>query len=111
LLLLGLAWFSSCSKQDTNPQLEIKVVNLDGQPVPDVKVGLFDELDEWSMLENPVQVWRETDQNGEVLFVDLIEQVYYIYADGDSLSNIGHQIMLDEVLIVNEIRQLTVTIE
>jgi len=63
------------------------------------------------MLENPVQVWRETDQNGEVLFVDLIEQVYYIYADGDSLSNIGHQIMLDEVLIVNEIRQLTVTIE
>jgi len=58
LLLLGLAWFSSCSKQDTNPQLEIKVVNLDGQPVPDVKVGLFDELDEWSMLENPVQVWR-----------------------------------------------------
>jgi len=76
-----------------------------------VKVGLFDELDEWSMKENPVQVWRETDQTGKVLFVDLQEFAYYIYADGDSLNNIGHEIQLDEALKVNETRKLTVVIE
>lgn len=101
----------SCTKVDTGPQLELRVVNLGGQGVPNVWVGLFDELDEWSMRENPVQPWRETDQSGRVVFRDLKEQVYYFYADGDSLSNISHEIQLSEALKVNEIRRITVTID
>jgi len=101
----------SCSKPDTLPQLEISVVNMEGQPVPQVMVGLFDNLEEWSMMENPVQVWRETGQDGKVLFMDLQEKIYFYYADGDSLSNIGHEIQLRESLNVNEIRQVIVSIE
>jgi len=111
LLVMYLCCVSSCTKPDTQPQLELTVVNISGQPVSQVLVGLFDELDQWSMLENPVQAWRETDQSGKVLFVDLHEQVYYFYADGDSLSNIGHEIRLDEALKINEIRRVTITIE
>ena len=111
LLLLGAFCHTSCTKIDTPPMLEIKVVNTNGQAVSGVMVALFNGLDEWSMLENPVQVWRETDTDGKVLFIDMIEEIYYFYADGDSLSNIGHEIKLLEPLRMNEKRQVTVTVE
>lgn len=103
--------FSFCTKPDTEPQLEITVVNSEGLPVEHVFVGLFDDLDEWSMKENPVQTWRETDDKGKVLFLDLREIVYYFYADGDTLCNVGHEINLTEPLRVNERRQIKVIIE
>ena len=110
-LIIAFGGFSSCTKPDTEPQLELTVVDVEGQPVVNVFVGLFDDLDEWSMHENPIQAWRETDKNGKVLFVDLQEIVYYFYADGDSICNVGHEINLTEALMVNERRQITVIIE
>lgn len=109
--MAGIISLSSCSKIDTLPQLELTVVNSTGQPVPGAIVGLFDQLDEWSMLENPVQVWRETDNKGKVLFIDLKEEIYYFYANSDTLSNIGHEIKLKEPLRLNEIRKVELIIE
>ena len=101
----------SCSEIDTAPILEIKVINSTGQPAGGVMVGLFDDLEQWSMLENPVQPWRETGSDGRVIFNSLREDIYYFYADADSLSNISSVIKLDRPLVKNEIRLITVTIE
>ena len=110
--IIGLSFCAtSCTKIDTRPILELSVVNSDGQPVAGVLVGLFDDMDQWSMLENPVQAWRETNENGIVVFLDLQEKIYYFYADGDTLCNIGHEILLQESLRLNEIRQVKVIIE
>ncbi len=110
-LMLGGIYLSSCTKIDTLPQLELSVVDIEGQAVQGVIVGLFDQLDEWSMLENPVQAWHETDDKGRVLFIDLQEQIYFFYADGDTLSNIGHEIALKEPLQLNELRKVKLIIE
>ena len=110
-LMLGGIFLSSCTKIDTLPQLELSVVDMDGQAVQGVIVGLFDQLDEWSMHENPVQTWRETNDKGRVLFIDLQEQIYFFYADGDTLSNIGHEIELKEPLQLNELRKVKLIIE
>ena len=103
--------YSSCSKVDTPPGLELTIINKAGNKVPGVIVGLFDSLEEWSMRENPIQVWRETDEDGKVLFIDLKEKNYFFHADGEAVSNIGHEIQVMEPLQVNEIRKLTVTID
>ena len=113
-LSILLGWqllISGCTKIDTLPMLEITVNDLNGSPVDGVLVALFDELDEWSMLENPVQAWKETGFNGRVLFRDLKEEVYYFYADGDSINNVGHEIRLGDPLAMNEIRKITIIVE
>lgn len=111
IVLAGFFYLGSCRKIDTPPMLELTVVNTEGQSVSGVMVGLFDDLDQWGMLENPVQAWRETDVDGKVLFAGLREEIYYFYADADSLSNIGGKIKLTEPLRINETRQLRITIE
>lgn len=108
VLFLGLG---SCSKVDVAPMLEIKVVTAGGQPAGNVMVGLFDDIEEWSMLENPVQPWRETGSDGRVIFNSLREDIYYFYADADSLSNISTLIKLNRPLAVNEKRLITVIVE
>jgi len=117
LLLFWLAGFiatinlGSCTRIDTPPALQLTIIDREGIPLQDVMVGLFDELDQWSMLENPVQPWRETGSDGKVMFNNLKENVYYFYADADSLSNISTMIKTDDSLIINEIRKLTVIVE
>jgi hypothetical protein len=114
LLLTVLIWLgvnTSCTKIDTPPMLEITVKDDNGQTVEGIAVGLFDDIDEWSMLENPVQAWKITDITGKVLFRDLMEDIYYFYADGDSINNIGRDIMLSDPLKINEIRQITIVVE
>lgn len=111
LAFCGLWINPACVKIDTPPMLEIRVVDIGGNPQEGIVVGLFDELDEWSMQQNPVQAWRETDKQGKVRFIDLQEIAYYIFADGDSVNNLGNKVRLDEALKYNEQRQLTVTVE
>ena len=111
IVIVSLAGMNSCTKLDTLPMLEIKVVDIDNQIVPGILIGLFDSQEEWSMHENPLQAWRETNIYGEALFIHLKEQIYYIYVDGDSVSNIGHEIKLLEPLKMNEKSQITITVE
>ena len=111
LFISSLLCFSSCTKVDTPPGLELRVVNTAGDPVSGVMLGLFDSMEEWSMRENPVQVWKRTDDTGRVLFVDLKEQIYFFFADGENKSNIAHEIRIIEALKLNEIRKITVTID
>ncbi len=111
VLCTCFAGMNSCTKIDTLPMLEIKVVDIDSQIVPGILIGLFDSQEEWSMHENPLQAWRETNIYGEALFIHLKEQIYYIYVDGDSISNIGHEIKLLEPLKMNEKSQITITVE
>ena len=101
----------SCSKIDSLPQLEITVLSESGNPVPGIPVAIFEDQREWSMLENPVQAWRETDQEGKVLFTDLMEMEYYFYADGGSLNNLGDKIRIMERLKLNEKRKITIVIK
>ncbi len=110
-MMLAVMGLSSCTKIDMLPQLELSVVNIEGQAVSGVIVGVFDQQDEWSMRENPVQTWRETDDNGRVLFIDLQEQIYFFYADGDTLNNVGNEIKLNEPLQLNELRKVRIIIE
>ena len=110
-LLTALFSYSSCTKIDVQAMLEITVVDEEGKPYEGILVGLFDSLDEWSMLANPVQAWKETNSSGKVVFMDLQEIRYYIFADGDSVSNIGKQVQLNEELRINEIRQIKVFVE
>ncbi len=110
-LLLSQYGLTSCTKIDSLPMLEIEVLNVQNEPVPGVLMGLFESQEEWSMHENPLQTWRETDHNGTVRYDHLKEAVYYIYADGDSVSNVGHEIKLSEPLRLNEKRQISITIE
>jgi len=111
LVIFGIGITTSCSKIDVPPMLEITVIDQDGSPAAGIIVGLFDDQDEWSMLENPVQAWKETDSNGKVSFIDLKEIIYYFYADGDSVNNFGSQIMLSEALKMNEIRQVVLSVK
>ena len=111
ILLAVPIYFSGCAKIDTLPMLEITVIDGNGGDVEGALIGLSDDMDEWSMIENPVQAWKETDINGKVLFRDLKEEVYYFYADGDSLNNLGNEMMLKVPLKLNEIRKITITIE
>jgi hypothetical protein len=109
LIIAGL--LGSCSRIDTPPMLKIKVSDINGQPVGKAMVGLFPDLDEWSMLENPVQPWKETADDGTVVFNSLEEDIYYFYIDADSLSNLSTTIKLDESLKYNEIRVISVRVE
>jgi len=106
LQILGLMSFiclSACHKIDVEPMLEIEVHNNLGLPVAGAMVGLFNSAEEWSMKENPVQVWRQTSSNGKVVFANLLESRYYFFVEKDSLNNIGSAISTDKALIKNQI--------
>src|SRR5450759_2523557 len=76
-----------CSKVDTLPQLEIQVLDEKGANISGAYVALFDSADEWNKRINPMQVWRQTDLNGKVVFVDLKEITYYFYVRFDGKDN------------------------
>ena len=96
-----------CVKVDSLPQLEILVVDETGACVSGAYVSLFDSSEEWSSRKNPVQVWRRTDSDGKVVFVDLKEITYYIYARFDGKDNSVGEVFTAEALQVNQ-RSMTV---
>ncbi|MCD6347695.1 MAG: hypothetical protein J7L96_09775, partial [Bacteroidales bacterium] len=74
-------------------------------------VGLFSSFDEWSMLENPVQVWKETNAEGKATFLNLQTLNYYIYAEKDSLNNMMNEIKTEKSLEVNVLAELEIHID
>lgn len=91
-----------CIKFDTLPQLEILVLDEKGASVPGAYVALFESAGEWNSRENPVQVWRRTDSGGKVMFVDLKEITYFVYARFDGKDNSVDEISVPAPLQVNQ---------
>lgn len=111
IMLIGSGLLSSCFKFDSDPALEVKVVDQLNNPVSGALVGLFDSQKEWGMLENPIQVWKKTENNGTVTFVGLPEKEIFIWAEFGSFNNLKNEIRTQSILKKNEILQLTIHID
>ena len=107
VLVLALV-FDGCIKVDTPAQLEISVIDDTGAGASGAYVALFDSYEEWNNRANPVQVWRQTDSAGKVVFVDLKEITYFIYARIDGKDNSIGEISIVEPLQVNRRDQIVV---
>lgn len=108
-MVIGLVFVHyGCSKVDTLPQLEIKVLDEKGANITGAYVALFDSADEWNKRINPVQVWRQTDSNGKVVFVDLKEITYYFYVRFDGMDNSVGEVSTMEPLQLNQRNQIVV---
>ncbi|TSA34413.1 MAG: carboxypeptidase regulatory-like domain-containing protein [Porphyromonadaceae bacterium] len=98
----------SCTKVDTLPQLEIQVLDENGANISGAYVALFDSADEWNNRINPIQVWRRTDSDGKVVFVDLKEITYYVYVRFDGKDNSVGEVSTSEPLQVNQRNKIVV---
>jgi hypothetical protein len=110
LLATGL-FLTGCFKTDNAPQLEVVVLTLDNQPVEGAYVGLFVDFEDWLGRENPVQVWKQTGSDGRILFTDLEEQNYFIYARSNLMDNSSHEISTFAHLEINKKAVIRVHIE
>ncbi len=91
MLSMLLVLFVACDNTEyieTNPQLEITVINKYVVPVEGAAVSLYTSENDWEAKHNPVRT-METDFAGTVLFEDLEELKYYFYVEKDSLDNLG----------------------
>ena len=111
--LILIIFFStySCIKPDIAPRLEIQVVNESGTAVVGALISLYEDVDEWGMQKNPLQVWKRTDSEGRALFIGLSEIVYYFYIIKDNMDNSDGFIKLAEPLIENKIVTIEVMIK
>lgn len=111
IILVIVFSFSGCIKPDISPRLEIRVSNESGDAVEGAYVSLYENIDEWGMHNNPVQVWKETDVEGKVLFIGLSEIVYYFYILKDNMDNSDSYIKLEEALSESKIMIINVIIK
>lgn len=103
----------SCQKTeliDNTPQLEITVLNENGGRIQGASVTLYDSEDNWNNGTNFLQSGL-TDSQGIILFEELEEQVYFIYAEKDELSNQDGISALNEELQINVRALLTIIIK
>ena len=88
MILTGLSILApSCEKADNLPQLLVLVLDEQYHPVPGAYVAVFKDYESWQSRENPVQVWRTTQATGYVLFTDLEESEYFVYARSGDMDN------------------------
>lgn len=102
---------AACIQIDTPPSIEITVLDQFSNPVDQAAVALYSNLEQWGMGENPVQTWKLTNSEGKVIFVNLIEQNYYILAEKAELTNLKNEISTQVPLIANTRRQLIVHVD
>jgi hypothetical protein len=110
LVLIVAVLLQGCLKFDNLPQLEIHVIDENGTSISGAYVALFDSAEEWSTRKNPVQVWRQTDSGGQVVFFDLKEITYYIYVRFDGKDNSVGGIFTAKVLQVNQRNKVVIGI-
>lgn len=110
-LFLLTAYLLACIKVDTPPSLGITVIDQYNNPVKEALVTIFDSQEEWAMRENPLQAWKMTDDNGKVMFVNLQETNYFIYAEKGKLNNLKNEIKTAENLLDNQIRLIRIHVD
>lgn len=108
-----LLWLlpAACMEVDTPPSLEVTVSDQFNNPVSGAAVALFADQEQWGMLENPVQVWKLTDEEGKVIFTNLFEQTYYIFAEKEARNNLKNEIKTPVPLMVNQRRLVIIHID
>ena len=112
LFSLGiLSGLSGCIQVDTPAALEITVLDQYNNPVSGASVAIFDDLNQWGMLENPVQVWKLTDDLGIVTYTGLSEQHYYIFAEKGELNNLKNEIKTITPTIENQVLKIRIHID
>lgn len=102
---------NSCIMIDEPPSIEIKVVDEFNNPVDQALVGVFQNFDEWGMKENPIQAWKKTQDDGKVIFVELLKMNYYIVVEKGKLNNLRNEIRTTEALTENRITKLVIHID
>ncbi len=109
MILAGLL-SASCIRVDQAPGLSVMVIDVNDNPVQGAMVALFDNQTEWHYLDNPAQVWRVTGISGEVLFTDLEEKSYYVYARKGSDDNRGDEMLTSGSLMSNQVMKVSIRI-
>lgn len=87
IIILLLAGAAGCFRLDTDPQLEVLVLDSNELPVGGAYVAVFESEAAWVERKNPAQAWRKTDAAGKVLFTDLREMKYFVYVRSGSADN------------------------
>ena len=111
IALFTIIDLNSCVKPDDAPRLEITVYNEAGDQVEGAYVSLYENIDEWGMENNPVQVWKKTNAEGKVIFIGLREIVYYFVVKKDQMNNSGTQVCLVSKLKMNEFMKVNIDIK
>ncbi len=101
----------ACMKIDNPPALEIIVLDQFNNPVQQALVGLFENQQEWGMLENPVQAWKATDANGSVVFINLKPENYFIFAQKGESDNLKNEIQTNQQLSENKLLRVIIHID
>lgn len=86
IIIICMVMTMSCKKIDVSPQLEISVLDVNGNYIHGAEVKLFIDDTDWYNDENSI-VTEYTNKDGKILFVDLEEVVYYFKAKKDTLDN------------------------
>ena len=110
LMILAGLLSASCIRVDQAPGLSVMVIDVNDNPVQGAMVALFDNQTEWHYLDNPAQVWRVTGISGEVLFTDLEEKSYYVYARKGSDDNRGDEMLTSGSLMSNQVMKVSIRI-
>lgn len=103
----------SCTKEvfiDNNPQLKIITRDSKDKLISNVSVSLYLNVDDWSKNEN-ILITKETNINGEALFEDLDEEIYYFYAEKEEKNNRYDVAKTEKKIQMNEITKVTVIIK
>lgn len=115
LLIIFIALFTislfSCKKTeyiDNKPQLEITVLNVNGEHIPNANVVLYESKFDWEEQSNAV-LSGKTDLQGVVLFENLKERIYFFYVEKDSMTNEESVSVLEKELRIN-VRAIVTTI-
>lgn len=112
-VIIASAIFYCCSDKvsvDNKPQLELNVINQEGNAVSDAVVLLYGSHD--NMINQDSIIYQiSTNSNGAVLFTNLEEQVYHFYIFKGNLNNKREVNKLSDPLKTNTRAKLLVTIK
>jgi hypothetical protein len=115
ILFLILLINIQCSEKeyidvDVNPQLEIIVINTEGNVVLGTTVKLFQSEEDLISKLGELQI-KTSDSEGKVVFEDLEEKNYYFYAEKGDLNNYFEVVTFSEPLVKNELKSITCIIK
>lgn len=100
ILLITLNSCETIVNIDTPPQLEITVLDIDGNSVQEANVSLFETESDWKNKTNQLFT-KKTNNNGIVLFENLESKIYYFYVEKLNMNNIESIAVIDKELQTN----------
>ena len=105
-----LSAFHLAPEQILKTSLRITILNELGNPVPDAKVTLYQQEDEYRQEVNPAAETQTSDKKGRVKFSGLEPTVYFVHAIKDDMNNAGAGVQTD-TLREGRINKVNIIIE